>query len=189
MTKPPLKLPGESILDKLLAFILDKKGKIKLSDKLQERYDRSIVADNLLLLHGSDFSVADMLVTRYKYDKATAYRDIDLAKKLWGSQRKFDKEYNRNLLWHYNLEGYRDARAAGDHRSAAAFLANLNKLGNFDKNDPDMPEWDKFIQNNNILIIANPEDVGLERMPDVDKMLNQFKSKKQKTIDISSDNG
>lgn len=147
----------DTSLDKICAY-LQTSGKKTLSPALQERLDKIDFVDNLIRNGRSPKEVAAILPRRYpdeKISRATAYRYIADARYVFGSISRNDKEYWRSVLVDLILETRKKARQDNDLKTMAACEANLYKALALDKEDPDLPPFDKLQAPIQILQINN----------------------------------
>jgi hypothetical protein len=84
-----------------------------LDPKQMELFERWNVADNLLREHMSERKVLPMLMEKFGYSESTARRDLDCARRVWGTRPRTDKDYLANMLVDYLTETMVRAGKAG----------------------------------------------------------------------------
>lgn len=147
----------DSSLDKICAY-LQTSGKKPLSEPLQKRLDKIDFVDNLIRNGRSPKEISHFLPKRFPDEdisRATAYRIISDAKYVFGSISRTDKEYWRSVLVDLILETRKYARKENDLKTMAACEANLYKAMALDKDDPDLPSFDKIQPPIQILNVTN----------------------------------
>jgi hypothetical protein len=133
-------------LEKICAF-LQTKGAKPLSKTLEKRLDKIDFVDNLIRNGRSPKQVLVFLQKRFKDEKisrATAYRYIADAKYVYGTINRESKDYWRGVLIDLILETRRLSKAEKDYKTMASCEANLFKALGLDKDDPDLPDFQKM---------------------------------------------
>lgn len=170
--------------DKIIAYLQDDSGGQILSKKEQELLERYDYADNLIRSYKSDKKIVAMLVSKFKYSKITAYRDIKNAKYVHGSVCKVEKEYWRDLLIKSIIETMAMAKAKKDFKALAMCHANLYKAVGLDKDDSQAIPFE-HLQQHIINITYSPNLLGVEPIENLEEVINELKKKRlKKNIDF-----
>jgi len=147
------KAPEDVVLDNLKEYCLNPDS-TKLSPKEKEMFDRWDVADNLLRQYPNRKDAASMMMEKFKgISRASAYRDLYNAQRLFGSMSRYDKNYWRDYLVNDILEVIKICKnqSPADVRNINAAHSNLIKTLQLDKDDPEI-DIDKLEQHNYYLV-------------------------------------
>jgi len=140
--------------DEIIAWL--KGNGEKLSTKQQEVYDRIDFADNIIRRyykpsseHGrikTDKELANFIATKFNVSIATAYRDIQDCRLIFGSIRRVDKEYHRIVMVEMFMDAIRIARESipVNVREYINALNGLSKILGLDKEDSETPNWSEL---------------------------------------------
>lgn len=142
-----------------------------LSPKQMEQMERWNVADNLLRQHMSERVVVPMLVEKFGYSESTARRDLDCARRVWGTRPRSDKNYLSQVLVDYLLETMVKAgkdRKYGDVARLAGKIMEAAGIGKPDEQEPDPDELKEFAT---IEIGYQPELINAAPIPDDERRL------------------
>lgn len=142
-----------------------------LTAKQKEQMERWNVADNLLREHLTEKRVVPMLVEKFSYSEATARRDIDCARRIWGTRPRTDKNYLSQLLIDFLLETMVKAakdRKWGDVARLAGKVMDASGIGRPDEQLPDPAENDTFMT---IEPVYDPEQFGHAPMSEDERRL------------------
>ena len=127
--------------------------------------------------------LADWQMARFGVSMAQAYIDIDMAERFFlTTETKSDKEFARGLQIHWGEDAMAKCIADGDYRAAAAFFKELNKIKGLEKFEDEGPELKDFRPIEQI-IVADPSELGFERVDNPDLLVAELrKSLKKSTI-------
>lgn len=129
--------------------------------------------------------LAEWQISRFGVSMAQAYIDIDMAERFFlTTETKSDKEFARGLQIHWGEDAMARAQADGDHRAAAAFFKELNKIKGLEKFEDDGPELKDFRPIEQI-IVDDPSELGFELVESPDLLIVQLRKslKKSSVID------
>ncbi len=129
--------------------------------------------------------LAQWQVAKFKVSLSQAYQDIQMAERFFlTTERRPDKEFARGMMIYWGEDAMAKAQADGDHRAAAAFFKELNKIKGLDRED--VPEFDpeKFMPIQPV-IVADPSDLGFEKIDNVDLVVSNLQKdlRKSKMMD------
>lgn len=160
-----------------------------LPAKQMELMERWNVADNLLREHLSERTVIPMLVQKFGYSESSARRDLDCARRVWGTRPRADKDYLANMLIDYLAETMVKAGKAqkyGEVARIAKVIIEAAGIGRKDEPDVDPAELQKPVA---LTPAYAPEQLGVAPMTDEQRreLLEQvLREKRQKgMIDMS----
>jgi hypothetical protein len=174
-----VKLPREETgVDRIIRF---KKGLdliAGLSDQETMIMERADYADNLIRtdLHMNDNEIAKRLATKYQISVATAYSDIQNARRIHGSVKQFEKPYWLSFV----LEHARKALGlAYESKNVRYIIEAIREMGKIvamlpeESKDP----LDKLQQHNYFLMIKSENSAIRIDLNKVDKLpLEQIKA-------------
>lgn len=133
-----------SKLDKLIAYLTDTTGTVKIGSKEADMIKRLNVCHDLLCSFPNRQDVVAIMVKKFNtkensYSQATAYRDIQRTQAVFGVTNKFGKEYLRNLLIEkgINMLLRLESMEKADAKGWASIARELRELGQLDKDDVD----------------------------------------------------
>ncbi len=150
----------ENTFEKIRRSFMEEKGVAGLTPDLQVTRDRVKAAWMLL---SSDFNtekdVVDHLKARFQISRATAYRDLSMAKNIFGDLVKANKDIERHLASEMAKELFRSAKDNYDATKKTTYFfimieqqkihMKVNRLDKFDIEMPDMmdlPRQEQVIQ-------------------------------------------
>jgi len=172
----------------------NKEGKHELSKKDQELFDRWDEIDNLLRAYPVKKHVVELVKKKFGGSTATAYRDIDLSKRLFNSVHRSEKEFMKRWLVDdimllisksqgspAKLIGSETQKAIDpDFRAWNSAHGNLIKLLGFDRNQNELIDPSIFEQHNYYTVInINGQAMKVQE----DEFLNLPIAKKNDLID------
>lgn len=137
-------------------FYADHSGRYKLTDK-QEEIRKRLAAAYALLRTG--ITMTDAMATfakEWDVSEPQAYRDFRAAIDLFGDVQKAEKEGIRWIVYNLALETYVKAREASDFKAMAQAVDRMSKVMGLEKDDPDLPNFEKMTIAN-ILLAIPPE--------------------------------
>lgn len=155
-------------------------GGIELTEVQQTFLARWTTAHEFLLKRHSDQEVANMLHMRFpEISLATAYRDLNKAKKLFGEGNPMNVRYRLKLLWDWIMEDLKLARAKNDTKSIPMFYKQLIEVVKQSKEYDS--EIEGLLDEKIIEITALPEDVGLAPVikDEVDKIISDYYARRK----------
>lgn len=160
-----------------------------LSPKQLELMERWNVADNLLREHMSERTVVPMLIHKFKYSESSARRDLDCARRVWGTRPRADKDYLANMLIDYLTETMVKAGKAqkyGEVARIAKVIIEAAGIGRKDEPEVDPDELQRPVA---LVPAYVPEQLGAAPMTDAQRsqlLETVMKEKRQKgMIDMS----
>ena len=135
-----------------------------------KRLERVIQADRLLLQYRADQNTAKALVKYYaarneKYSLSSAYRDINDAKRIFGSMRMTHKDYERYMMREMVYGWIKIWETEGGKEMALnAAVKNLISIGRLNEKDEEGID-SSLLGRHPILMTDDVRDIGLERDP------------------------
>ena len=154
-----------------------------LPPKQQALLERWNVADNLLREHLSERKVVPMLMDKWGYSESSARRDLDCARRVWGTRPRADKDYLANMLIDYLTETMVKAGKAskfGDVSRLAKVIIEAAGLNRREEEAPDPAALERPVA---LVTVYSPELVGGTPMTEgdraelVQRMLRQKREK------------
>jgi hypothetical protein len=158
-----------------------KDGDIILTPKEEEIKDRWFLIYTSLCQFKSSFEVIEMLQKDLGLSRAQAFRDLDNAQRLYGNVASSSKEGERRVFYEMGLTALRDAYKEKDWDAYAKIYAQLVKVKGFDKEDPNLPEWDA-LQPHVYNFTTNPQDIGLPVIDNIDEVIAYLSKKKSRKM-------
>lgn len=139
-----------------------------LNPKQMELLERWNVADNLYREHMSERKIIPMLMDKFGYSESTARRDLDCARRVWGTRPRADKDYLANMLVDYLTESMVRAGKAQKFGEVARLADVIIKAAGIGKKDEDL---DPEALKRPMLVIPmyDPELIGATPMDDAKK--------------------
>lgn len=124
----------DSHFEKILASFLNENG-VTLSAFEEKMKDRIKAAFSLLLNFHSREQAASVLEQQFEISKATAYRDIGNALKIYGDINKASKEGMRYIIFEYNQKLLQLATKEKNLEQMGRALDRMIKLAELDKEE------------------------------------------------------
>lgn len=146
---------------------------VDLSEGDKEHLDRISFAEAQLRRRKNRNIVAKMMVHRFNISVPQAYRDINNAKIVFGSNVVVDKDYYKAFLIDSVMETISMAIKQGDLKAKNAAEKNLIVLMGFNKDDAS-PITPDMLQQNIFLITNDIEAIGLPKVKDLDKKISKY---------------
>lgn len=142
-----------------------------LSPKQMEQMERWNVADNLLRQHMVERHVVPMLVEKFGYSESTARRDLDCARRVWGTRPRGDKNYLSQMLVDFLMETM--VRAAKDRKfgDVARIAGKIMEAVGIGKPDEQLPDPDELNTFATIEIVNDPTLINATPMSDDERRL------------------
>lgn len=139
----PAKVDQETTLDRLQKWYIKGETYCRLTPKEEEQRTRYEAAFAMLCNYKSPEQVVPLHMKAFKLSKATAWRDINEALRLFGDVRKSSKEGWRHVIFEYAIKTFQLAldQKPPDLDQLNKAIANMIKLKGLDRDDPDMPDW------------------------------------------------
>lgn len=134
-------------------YYLDKTGEVELTDKQEEIRKRLSAAYSLLCNYHSIQQAIPIHMKEHDVSDSTAYRDMRDAIRLFGHVMKADKEGQRYIVYEYAVKTYQLAAKNMDYKAMAMATSNMIKLLGLDKEDPEMPDFEKLQPSLNIVVM------------------------------------
>ncbi len=179
-------LPKDTTYDRIFAWYVNEDS-VQLSETEIKQRDRWQKCWFILCNERTLEQTVNIIQRLYKDEisRATAYRDVKNATKLFGEVTKTSKESKRSILQQYCDRIYKIAMGAGDLEAANRAIANMIKLGGLDIEDPDIPDFTKLEQHIYNIEVA-PELIQVLKVLASRGALNLSEVRKEQaaTIDI-----
>lgn len=142
----------ETELDKIIEFMVDLTGSVKLDEKRMLKYERIQYADQHLRQQYSFSDTVALLIKRFGVSRATATNDIRDAKYVHGSVGRVNLEYEKQELLEVSRKNIKLTLEDRDPKALTKALeAHTNILKLF-KEEEQIP-WDKVQANQYIFAI------------------------------------
>lgn len=151
----------DSSFDKILSYYMDKSKVVRLTPKQELVRLRWEAAFSLLCNYRSAEQAIPLLQEQFKDDegnplsRAQAYRDIRNAKNMFGDINTSSKEGDRYILYELAMKTFQIAAKNHDTAEMNRSIANMIKIKGLDKDDPDLPSFDKIQPPIQILNVTN----------------------------------
>ncbi|WP_066621127.1 hypothetical protein [Rufibacter roseus] len=131
------KAKGDTRIDRIYFSYLEEDGEEKLSDKDKELRDQLEAAWGLLVQYHSFEQAVPLLVSRFKFSRATAYRVLNQCTQLFGDVTQVSKQGLRHILYEYSMKVFQLAATQRPPDLAAMNRAikNMAMLKGLDQND------------------------------------------------------
>lgn len=205
----PRHVRGNTALDRILkAFLNNDLKSLKQEDKdildrisevdarlrtgnvvKKERYDPDLdcmVEDGRYTRPYQKRELALWQMARFDVSLAQAYADIEMAERFFlTTETRSDREFARGMQIIWGEDAMARAQADGDHRAAAAFYKEINKIKGLDKFDEDTPELKDFRPIEQV-IVADPSElgVGFELIENTDALVAKLRKELKKSTVI-----
>lgn len=125
----------------------DRRGRVELTPKHQEILQRVKAAYALMIDPENPHTrseAAAVLEEEFGISERTAYDAVRIALNLYGDVNAAEKKGLRNLVFEYAQTTWRQAKQKGNEKAMAAAVATMVKIHGLDKEDPEMPEFEKL---------------------------------------------
>jgi hypothetical protein len=156
---------------------------IELTKKEKELRERWSFAWTTLLNERVTGEVVEMLVNEYDISIAQAYRDLKIAKKLFGDVNESTKQAERNFLSELALITFREAANARNFNQMNKAITNLIKLKGLDQDEPDNYDEESMKSHNYYMVFnINGEQTKLD-VSELDTMSRDNKIKLQQILE------
>lgn len=158
---------------------------IALTEHQEEKKRRFLVISSLMSKGKPNYHIIKILKKDFGISVAQCYRDIKDSIALYGDLRKAEKEGMRWILFDMMMSTRNKAFKAEDYRAAAAVESNMMKMIGADRDDPEMPDFEKLAASLNVVVVdiaAQQQMKELLHAGPVD--LDALQSKKQITEDV-----
>lgn len=155
----------------------------ELTAHQKEKLREVRMAHAMLLDAMPNHVVSAKLVSQLKVSETKAWRVIKLTEQLFGSNRKANKDFKRQISENMALETYRMAKKAGNLVAMTAANARYNDANGLKIEDPDLPDFEKLQPSLNIIVI-NPdiESRVLELLSQGPLDLAELRKHKEQTV-------
>lgn len=140
-----------------------------LSPKQQELMERWNVADNLFREHMSERTVIPMLMDKFGYSESSARRDLDCARRVWGTRPRADKDYLANTMIDYLFECMVKAGSERKWRDVEKLCGRIESLAGIGKRDEQPENPDDLRRPIAVLPAYSPESIGGFIMPESER--------------------
>ena len=173
----------------ILERISEVDARIRVGNSIpQTRFDPDLnmeVQDGRLKRPYRKRELAEWQMARFGVSMAQAYIDIEMAERFFlTTERRPDKEFARGMQIYWGEEAMARAQADGDHRAAAAFFKELNKIRGLDKFEDDSANLKDFRPIMPV-VVSDPSELGFEKIDNPDKVVAELrKSLKGKSSSI-----
>lgn len=143
-----------------LLLPLDARDESPLSEKQRELMERWNVADNLFREHMSERTVIPLLMDKFNYSESSARRDLDCARRVWGTRPRADKDYLANTMIDYLFECMVKAGGERKWRDVEKLCGRIESLAGIGKRDEQPMDPDELRRPIALLPAYRPEVVG-----------------------------
>lgn len=148
---------------------LDQRDASPLSPKQLELMERWNVADNLFREHMSEKKTVEFLVEKFKYSESSARRDLDCARRVWGTRPRADKDYLSNTMIDYLFECMVKAGAERKWRDVEKLAGRIESLAGIGKKDEPLMDPDELKNPIPLAPVYSPLLVGGTDMSEADR--------------------
>lgn len=119
--------------------------------------------------------LAEWQMARFGVSLAQAYADIEMAERFFlTTETRQDKEFARGMQIYWGEEAMARAQHDGDHRAAAMFYKELNRIRGLDRPDDDtvdLQDWRPIKP----VVVSDPSQLGFEKIDNPDKVVAQLR--------------
>lgn len=182
--RPAKRIVEGSTLERIQYFYEFGEDKITLTDVEEKQRERWELAFHIQRKHRSPERTANILSRLCNISLATSRRDVSACNKIFPNLIETNKAMDRLLLTETAWETLRRAKKQNNLKEENAATKNLILLKALDKDDALIPDFGNIGTQNNIIIIANPAEVGIKPIENLDALIRQYE-KKKKVIDIT----
>lgn len=140
-----------------------------LDPKQMELFERWNVADNLLREHLSERKVVPMLMDKFGYSESSARRDLDCARRVWGTRPRTDKDYLANMIIDYLTETMVKAGKREKYGDVARLAKVIIEAAGINRRDETPEDPDALMRPVALLAVYNPTLVGGVNIADNDR--------------------
>jgi len=125
--------------------------------------------------------IADYLVEEYRISYRTAYDDIANAKKFFlSTYTKDDKDFARGVMIEWGEQFMFEARANGDHKSAAVYYKALLEVKELLKDTQDKPDYEN-IHIPSFNLVLDPSEIGFPKVDNPDEAVKRILAKRKRS--------
>ena len=129
---------------------------IELSAKQEEIHVRYRYAYTCQLEAVPNMEIVSRMKGLFGIAENQAFRDIRESIKVFGDASRPEKEGIRMVVLEWAKDIYQNARAEKDWKEANASIRNIINLMGLDRDDPDMPDFDKISGGVHPLVLDEP---------------------------------
>jgi hypothetical protein len=185
-TRPAkLSLTNLTTLEALELYYQKGEELVNLSDT-QEKIRKRIASLWAILTSGnSPMSAIRKHAKAQNISERWAFQDLNMAKKLYGNLAESNREADKMILIEMGHKIYRMAKKDRDLAAMNKALANLIKLGAFDRDDGGAPPLNLLQQNNMLIISSDAAKSGFTPVTQAERDALLKKLTGRDTIDIS----
>lgn len=184
--RPAKRIVEGTTLERVRYWYREGEDKIDLTPVEEKQRQRWELAYHIMRKHRSQEVTAQMLTRLAHISIATARRDVSSANALFGGIIEGNKAMDRVIMSEYAHYALNWARKTRDLKGYNTAVKNLAIIKGLDKDDSNMPDFTNIESQNNIIIVADPEAVGLKVPDNLDKLISSY-NKKQKAQIINID--
>ena len=135
----------------------DERDRIKLNERQEIKLERMLfIYDKLVKDAMGSTNLAKFVSKKFSITSRQAYIDINDAKELFGDLSRVKKDAFRNVVYEYALQTFRKAKERNDIKGMNAATNNMIKVWALDKEDPELPDFDKLKQSLYPVILDDP---------------------------------
>lgn len=150
------RLKGLSPTEQIKEYYLSNDLDIILPDHVKQIEERVSLAFRLQCKGLSKTSIVSKLVKLFGVTNRTAYTYCRQAHEIFGEVHKINKDAIRHITYEMALTAYRMAHRLKDINGMNRALTNITKIYSLDKDDPDLPDFEKLKQSVNVVVL-DPE--------------------------------
>jgi len=124
-----------AVFDRIEKWVADPEKFGELHPEDAEIFQRWSAADDLMRRYPARKTCAGLMIQKFNYSLAQAYRDLANAQVMFGTVNVYNKDYIKNWLIEDILKLIQTAKDKGDTKARSAAHANLIKVMGFDRDD------------------------------------------------------
>ena len=136
----------------------DSRHPVELTPAQEEHRTQLLFVKAQLLQRTPEEDIRMFLMKDYGMSEATAYRRIREAIQLHGDLKKADKEGRRYIIYEWTVFTFNEAAKQGDTREMNRSIDNMIKLLGLDKENGELPDFEKLQANPVIAVL--PESMS-----------------------------
>lgn len=158
---------------------------IELTEHQEEKRRRLLSIISLMTKGKANSVILKHLQKDHGLSLAQSYRDIRDAVVVYGDLRKAEKEGIRWIQYDLALNVYRKAMKSEDWKAANQAQRNMIKITGIDREDPELPDFEKLKPSLNIVVIDQEIEDKVKALLQAGPVdLSTLHSQKPETIDV-----
>jgi hypothetical protein len=146
---------GMTTLDAIRAYYTSDLD-IELTEKQKEIHERLLFTYAQIMRNKPSTFIQKLVAKKYNLTPRHALNIYKDAINLFGDVTRAEKEGIRHITYEMQMKIYRKAIAKGDLKEANSAVSNIIKLQGLDREDPDLPDFEKLKGGVYPIVLDNP---------------------------------